>query len=244
MPIQDLQHSDYRIRKLIGSLGLALPILLPIASNQFLASISHYYYSTLSSLLFIIILSAFGLFLISYKGYKKDIETETISDDFLTNIGGFAALIVVFIPTVCEESMSTYISLLCENENLPLFGHNNPTLGTIHLVSAGVFIFCMGWMSKYKFTRGRNTKFNTLYRRCGTIVFIAVALIIVGVILEKLHIDFFINNYYVFIFETVAVFAFGVSWLVKGKAIENIVAFKNEVVGTSENDNTENKEDS
>lgn len=68
MPAEDLQHSDYRIRKLIGTLGISLPIILPIVKHEFLASISHYYYSTLSSLIFIITLSAFGLFLISYKG--------------------------------------------------------------------------------------------------------------------------------------------------------------------------------
>jgi hypothetical protein len=101
MSSQELQPSDYRIRKFIGLLGLSLPIILPISKGEFLASISHYYYSTLSSLLFIIILSAFGLFLISYKGYVKDINSEEISDDFLTNIAGFAALLLVFIPTLC-----------------------------------------------------------------------------------------------------------------------------------------------
>ena len=75
----DLQHADYRIRLLIGALGLLLPFLLPLAKGDFLASISHYYYDTLSSLIFIIVLSSFGLFLISYKGYKIDITTEKIS---------------------------------------------------------------------------------------------------------------------------------------------------------------------
>jgi hypothetical protein len=37
-----LQASDYRIRKLVGILGLALPVLLPIAASEFLAFISHY----------------------------------------------------------------------------------------------------------------------------------------------------------------------------------------------------------
>ncbi len=228
---EGLQQSDYRIRKLVGILGIALPVLLPFTMGDFLASISHYYYSTLSSLFFIIILSAFGLFLISYKGYKKDVKTEQISDDFLTNIGGFAALIVVFIPTLCKGSTSTFIDLLCTNENYPLFGHNNATLSVIHLISAGIFILCMGWMSKYKFTRGSKDVHNKIYKHCGNIVFISVALIIVGVILEKLNINFLINDYYVFIFETIAVIAFGSSWLVKGKAIENLVDLKERMMG-------------
>lgn len=223
---QELQSSDYRIRKLVGILGVSLPVLLPIAKLEFLASISHYYYATLSSLLFIIILSAFGLFLISYKGYKKDLKTEQISDDFLTNIGGLAALVVVFIPTLCLGSNSETIYHLCTSQNYPLFGHNNPTLNAIHLTSAGLFILCMGWMSKYKFTRGTKTKHNKIYKHCGNMVFISLALLIVGIILEKQNINFLINNYYVFIFETLAVIAFGSSWLVKGEAIENLVELK------------------
>ncbi len=230
MPSQELQPSDYRIRKLIGTLGLSLPIILPIVKWEFLSSISHYYYATLSSLLFIIILSAFGLFLISYKGYVKDTETEQVSDDFLTNIGGFAALIVVFIPTICYGSASVAIDNLCASENYPLFGHNNTTLSTIHLVSAGIFILCMGWISKYKFTRGKKALHNKIYKHCGNVVFISVALLITGLILEKFDINFIINEYYVYIFETIAVFAFGTSWLVKGEAIENFTDFKNRML--------------
>ena len=82
MIIKDLQHSDYRIRKLIGTLGLLLPFMVYFAKGEFLASISHYYYNTLSSLIFIIVLSAFGLFLLSYKGYKIDTTTESFSGGF------------------------------------------------------------------------------------------------------------------------------------------------------------------
>jgi hypothetical protein len=57
-------------------------------------------------------------------------------------------------------------------------------------------------------------------------VFISVALLIVGIILEKQNINFLLNDYYVFIFETLAVIAFGSSWLVKGEAIENLVELK------------------
>ena len=230
MKTEGLQTSDYRIRKLIGILGLSLPIVLPVAKGEFLASISHYYYATLSSLLFIIIISAFGLFLISYKGYKKDATSEQISDDLLTNIGGLAALIIVFIPTDCEGSTSQIIENLCNTENFPLYGHKDTLLNTIHLISAGIFILCMGWMSKYKFTRGNKPMHNSIYIRCGNIVFISVGLLILGIILEKLHVNFLINRHYIYIFETIAVIAFGTSWLVKGEALENLVDFKNRVM--------------
>jgi len=222
MERHDIQPSDYRIRKLIGILGLALPFILPLSEGQFLSSISHYYYFTLSSLLFIIILSCFGLFLISYKGYKIDKTTEKISDDIITNIGGVAALIVVFVPTYCFGSESEAISQLCENENLPLFGHADAIKNTIHLVFAGIFIFTMGWMSKYKFTRSQNEVNNKIYRLCGNIIWAAIVLLIVLVIIDFFKDGFHITRYDVFILETVAIIPFGISWLIKGKAMEDM----------------------
>jgi len=226
MIIQELQASDYRIRKLIGILGLSLPVILPLTKLEFLASISHYYYDTLSSLLFIIILSAFGLFLISYKGYKKEGKKEGLSDDFLTNIAGLAALIVVFVPTSCTGSTSDIIDALCKTGNLPLFGHEVTVLNTIHLVSAGIFIMCMGWMSRFKFIRTRDESNKRVYRHCGNLVFIAIGLLVVFLILEKLGVNFPLKHYYVYIFETMAIIPFGISWLVKGKAIEELKALR------------------
>ncbi|GAB5563206.1 MAG: DUF998 domain-containing protein [Winogradskyella sp.] len=224
----NLQHSDYRMRKLIGTLGLALPITLPLAKGEFLASISHFYYDTLSSLLFIIVLSAFGLFLLSYKGYKIDPETESISDDFLTNIGGLAALVVVMIPTSCSGSANSIIDAMCEVCDVPLFGHNKDWANTVHLIAAGIFILCMGWMSRYKFTRGSDDGNHGLYKWCGNAVFISVALIIICIVIEKWIIEeFIIHDYYVYIFETTAVIPFGISWLVKGKAIDDIRSMTN-----------------
>lgn len=218
---QELQHSDYRIRKLIGVLGLALPFLLPISEGQFLSSISHYYYLSFSSLLFIIILSSFGLFLISYRGYKLD-NTEKISDDMLTNIGGLAALVVVFFPTYCTGSESEIIDNLCKSGDYPLLGHNDKLTNTIHLVSAGIFIFTMGWMSKYKFTRGRDDSNNRIYRMCGNIVWGAIALLVLLFIADLIKDGFKITKYDVYILETIAVVPFAISWLIKGKTMEHI----------------------
>lgn len=229
MIIKELQKSDYRIRKLVGILGLALPFLLPISQREFFSSISHYYYQSVSSLIFIIILSTFGLFLISYKGYKIDKTTESVSDDFITNIGGFAAMIVVIIPTWCSGSESNLVDVICTTKDYPLLGHNSKLLNTIHLISAGIFILSMGWMSRFKFIRG-NDENKYLYKLCGNIVFIAVVLLILCIILEKLNINFPLKDYYVFILETVAIIPFGISWLVKGKTIEDIKELKGLII--------------
>lgn len=222
MPVQPIQQSDYRIRKLIGTLGLGLPVLLPFSSGTFLSSMSHYYYLPLSSLIFIITLSSFGLFLLSYKGYKIDTQTEKISDDLLTNIGGISALIVVFVPTYCSESSNLVVEQICESGAYPLLGHDNTLKNTIHLVFAGIFIFTMGWMSKYKFTRGERSNRNKIYKWCGNLVWVAIGLLIVLVIIDFFNDDFQITPFDVFILETLAVIPFGISWFVKGEAMKDI----------------------
>lgn len=80
-------------------------------------------------------------------------------------------------------------------------------------------------MSSRKFTRNPKDKHNKLYKICGNLVFISVGLIISLKILELFVEDFFLKDYYVFIFETTAIIPFGVSWCVKGNAIDNVKDF-------------------
>ena len=147
-----LQQSDYRIRKLIGILGVAMPFALPLSAGDLLSSISHHYYLALPSLIFIIILSTLGLFLISYKGYQKDGTgpKELLSDDWITNIGGIAALVVVMVPTSCLASDNMIIDAICQTNidlmkkgeptNFPLLGHNDVFKNGVHLIRSGVFM--------------------------------------------------------------------------------------------------------
>ena len=90
------------LRKYLGILGMALPLIL-ILGNGFKVenSISHYYYTTMS-VVFTGTLIAFGFFLISYRGYIKD-DNELFSDNFITNTAGILAFIVAIIPTACAE---------------------------------------------------------------------------------------------------------------------------------------------
>jgi len=229
---QDIQKSYYRIRKAIGLLGILLPVLVLVAYGGLLSSISHYYY-TRSAVFFIAILSAFGLFLISYKGYKRDEDTEIISDNWITHIAGIAVLIVVLFPTSCEENTHV-ICKMCEEFGFPLFGHDIPWISTVHLVSAAVFLFAMGYMSKCRFTKTyldedelkkdrKKRNRNRLYKICGWIVWIALGILILEFgVKYLLYPKFQMSDYDVFIFETVAVLAFGISWLVKGEAMEDI----------------------
>jgi len=225
---KDILYSYYRIRKIIGLLGIFLPILIFAFHGELLSSISHYYYSK-SAVFLIAILFAFGLFLISYKGYEIDKDTEILSDNFITNIGGIAVLLVVLLPTTCIGSNSTEITNMCLLQNYPLFGHDNSIIKIIHLISAGVFLFTMGYMSIFRFTKGKLTDEkkikNYIYRICGITVWVSIGILGVENIFQNIH----FTGYDVFIFETVSVVAFGIAWLVKGETIKDIIDLKNKV---------------
>jgi hypothetical protein len=235
MEKKSILNSYLRIRKLIGTLGIVLPILVCISHKDLLASISHYYY-TESAVFFIAILSAFGFFLISYRGYDKDPSRETLSDNIITNISGFAVLIVVLVPTACSESASEFITnTICDTKNYPLFGHDNSILNVIHLVSAAIFLFTMGWMSVFRFTRTsdkeKNKLENAIYKCCGYTVWACIGILAIQFIGEMIDVRLFVSKYDVFIIETISVAAFGISWLVKGKALKDIVEFNKVMFG-------------
>ena len=217
------------IRKLIGTLGILLPILVYVGHGELLSSISHYYY-TKSAVFFIAILTCFGLFLISYKGYEKA-ENEWLSDDIITRIGGFCALLVVLLPTTCFEDDCGQLSDI-DLSNGYLFGHANKFVGIIHLVSAGIFLIAMGWMSINRFTKGSHKLKNKFYKFCGYTVWASIGILIVLFALDALLDNFSLPTYSVYIFETIAVTAFGSSWLVKGKAIEDVIELKNKMFNT------------
>ena len=56
----------------------------------------------------------------------------------------------------------------------------------------------------------------------GNIVWIAIALLLVLVSISFFEEDFQVTPYDVFLLETLAVVPFGISWFVKGEAMEDI----------------------
>lgn len=202
---------DYLVlRRTLGILGIALPIVL-VMGNSFVMqeSISHFYYTKMS-VVFTGTLIAFGLFLLSYRGYDKK-DSELISDNIITNIAGVMAFFVALVPTACAEC-----SLEVPN------GHDNVVKNSIHLISAGLFIVIMGYMSFSQFTKSDKTdsltkKRNRLFRICGVVIWLAVLALII-----KFSIDFNVFANYIFWCETVALIAFGIAWLVKGKTLTRL----------------------
>ncbi len=220
-----INQTHLTLRRNLGLIGIALPPLL-IALNKFtiLPSLSHYYYSE-SNVLFIGLLFAFGLYLFSYRGYKMDkSKGDFINDNWITNLAGILIIIVAFIPTGADPDIIYKYHLF----NAPR-GHNSDIFSTIHFLSAAGFFLIMAYLSYFRFTRSNNRhttqegarikqKRNNLYKTCAIIVVLALIFIFVFDFLSKSP----FSEYIVLIGETMALLAFGLSWLVKSKALTHI----------------------
>ena len=220
-----ISQTDYRLRKMIGTLGIALPTVIWAFHDTLLASISHYYYTN-GSVFFIGILFSFGLILLSYKGYDV-CDEETVSDNAMTNWAGIFILITVLIPTCCNTSNDP--NLVCLDDYL--FGHNIPLRNVIHLVSAALFLILLGAMCIYKFTRSKTSKgqkYKRLYKICGYVVWSCVGVLALLFAIDEwtaLDLDELIPGY-TFVLESIALYAFAIAWLVKGDVKEDWIYLK------------------
>src|SRR5258708_29784719 len=117
-------------RRLIGILGLQLPIVLYVAAGlrptnglpgwaQLLSSVSAYYY-TGGVGVFVGVIFALSLFLLTYQGYVGE-----VADRVVGKVGGVAALGVALVPT---KAPSGFVA--------PSWWHSS--LGTVHLALAAV----------------------------------------------------------------------------------------------------------
>jgi hypothetical protein len=208
-----LHSSQYRLRIAIGLLGMVLPAIVLAIHGKLLSSISHYYY-TPGGIFYIGILFAMSLILVTYEGHSPS-EKEKYSDNQVTSLAGICAMIMVIVPAKC---MGAGDVSLCFNLNSYLFGHNDLFLRNIHNISTGIFIFLLGWMCVKKFSSNKEKPMhNRFYKGCGYIVWLCIASLTILFAIED---RFDLNKYvwgYTFYLETIAIWAFALAWLVKGK---------------------------
>lgn len=196
-----LTHSYVALRKSIGWIGILLPFVLAIGYIAIFngegtePSISHYYYTKMRNV-FVGSLCAVALFLFFYRGYEK-------RDDWAGNIAGFFAIGVAWIPTT---------------EIGP-----PDLLGNIHFACAAIFFITLAYFSIFLFTKSapgveptqQKLARNKIYVGCG-IVMIACLL---AIVLYSLLKNEDTSSSLIFWAESIALVAFGFSWLTKGEAI-------------------------
>ncbi|MFK7775825.1 MAG: hypothetical protein AB8F94_27125 [Saprospiraceae bacterium] len=210
----ELLISYLTLRKFLGILGILLPLLLILAGTVFgkcdaiQASISDYFHTPMRDV-FVATISSMAFFLFTYKGYDK-------KDNLLCNIAGIAALLVAFCPTYSDPITN------CMNENV--LASQSHLLGKIHLFAAATFFILIVQISMFQFTKGgsktpEKRKRNLIYKCCGVIIFISLLIIALYFLYLEKEFPFLIKYKPVFWLETIALFAFGISWLVKGDTL-------------------------
>lgn len=215
MKTDSRDYTYRRIRRSIGYIGIGLPIVLicislvPFFKTSIQSSISHYYYTNLREI-FTGGLCAVSLFLIRYRGHHNVVFWK--NDSLLTNIAGYMALGVAFIPTnpdFASQKMYTIIP------------YSWYWLGVVHYVFAGVLFLILSLLAICVFTIGQDRDDdveksvfdeNNIYRFCGFSILLFILLIPIAS-----HFKLFSNS--TFILEALSLFSFGIAWLVKGRAL-------------------------
>jgi len=191
------------LRKAIGIIGIALPFVLAGGRALFegaglLDSISDYYYSSMRNV-FVGSLCAVGVFLFSYRGY-----------DWRDEVAGKIAAGSIVGVAMCRTTPA---------------GQSSDLLGGLHLVFAAVYFVTLAVFALVLFRKTdspgamtpRKRSRNRVYAICGSIIVACLGLIVVVLRLPKD--SSWLSLKPVFWLESIAVVAFGISWLVKGEAI-------------------------
>jgi len=199
------------LRKAIGVLGIALPFVCVIGSSVLSQcycveeSISFYYYTKLGGFL-VGTLSALGIFFLSYNGYDK-------WDMIASKSAGFFAILIALFPARGPAVFSA-----CDI----IQRHASALSDTVHSLATTLFFVVLICMSLFLFTKSdgnptpRKLQRNTVYRICGYVMLASV--ILLGICYEK-WVPGWSSWHPILVFETVALIAFGVSWLTKGEGI-------------------------
>jgi uncharacterized protein YacL len=200
------------MRRLIGILGISLPFIVILgglaqSDAGLQGSISGYYYTNMRDL-FVGILSGVALFLLSYRGYEQ-------IDDIVANMSGLFALGMILFPTAMYSGKVVRVGMFLIADNIS---------ETIHLSFSALFFLALSFNSLFLFTRrhpgvmGKEKKRrNVIYRTCGIVMILAIACITLYNIFFRGTSLAAINP--VLILESVALCAFGISWLVKGHTL-------------------------
>ncbi len=190
--------SPLTLRCTIGALGMALPVLLAVWGFALLGSwhlqdtISDYY-ALRTRDLFVGVLLAFAVLFFAYRGYER-------KDDIAGDVAAFFAVCVAFFP--CTGAAYEKV---------------------VHYVAAAGFFLTLAYFAHCLFTKSAETVTrrkllrNKVYKTCGRLILVFIALILVYQILLRNTPVASIKP--VLLLETLALWAFGISWFVKGEMI-------------------------
>ncbi|PHQ96695.1 MAG: hypothetical protein COB40_07410 [Marinosulfonomonas sp.] len=218
----ELVTSYLEVRRFIGFIGISLPVFLILFSliadrSGPKESISAYFYSGGREIL-VGSLFAIGVFLFSYKGFDKDLRKPT--DKVVSRLAAVGAVGIAFSPMDWAKSGSE-IEPVCTWLQCTLSGDITKNL---HAVFAVMFFGSLATFCLINFQRceegttpNEDKQFrNFLFRILGYVIVVCTVAFIAGSLIP-------IPGTFVFWAETIAIIAFGLSWIIKGEAIEGSV---------------------
>jgi hypothetical protein len=193
------------LQKAVGLIAVLLPFTVAIGNLVFgghglKGSISAYYYTPMGNV-FVGSLCALAVFFLSYN-YRPLPSFEL--DNLLSTAASVAALGVAFFPTTSDSVTAS---------------NGEKMIAVVHLICACALFVLLAVFSLFLFTRSApnapvtdaKKRRNLLYRICGGIIVGAIVLVVVSNAVSPPK-----SWHALFWLESIAVVAFGVSWLVKG----------------------------
>ncbi len=202
------------LRRLIGLLGMALPVVCVLGGMLFAGSgpqesVSYYYHTNMRDW-FIGLMFVASMFMLTYKGPKK-------IDDLVTSASGICGLGLAVFPCVDKANPDLYVGI---------FQLGGKVSDRIHIAFAALFFILLACNSFFLFTKskyapedrtiGKNQR-NVLYRACGVIIFISlILLLILSNTVDPAELS---RSLLILLLESIMLFAFGLSWLVKGETL-------------------------
>jgi hypothetical protein len=229
----DLVLSFLAVRRALGMLGFFLPtslILLVLLTDEVMRpSISEFYHSTAGDL-FVGTLCAIAVFLWSYVGYPPQVPGEWPSDRLVSRVAAVAALGVALFPTA-DKALAGLPQATAGACTLMQCLIGDDMARRVHYGSAAVFFLCLALFCLVLFrrtggrvaSRGKRGR-NRIYAGCGWTILACIALLAAYGLGYRMQDDAGRAAYdatrAVFILESVAVFAFALSWLVKGETLK------------------------
>jgi hypothetical protein len=201
--------STHRHRVIVGVLGAALPLLIwfvawlrPVdpALPVPMGSISAYYYSGAVAI-FAGILAALAIYFVTYGGYDNP---DRWMDRIAALVAALAATGVALFPA--DAPLQQLV--------LPWW---RKEMATLHFISAGALFGAFIFFALFLFPKSRKAKErlpadkrlrNAVYRSCGIVMLVCI--VWAGIRAQA--------KQEIFWLETIALEAFALSWLVKGRA--------------------------
>lgn len=194
------------LRRAIGILALCLPFALVIGKTLLECpgiepSISDYYYTVMRNV-FVGTLCAIGVFLLSYRGYER-------ADNIAGNLACCFVVGVALFPTTPAHCAS----------------FAQEVVGGFHYGFAAAFFLTLAYFCLVLFRKTnpskpmtpRKLQRNRVYAVCGGLILLCIGLLAAYGLWFRDTIIAGLDP--VFWLETLAIIAFGTSWLVKGEAL-------------------------